>query len=447
MRKHILIVLGLIVLVFIAGAVYVGWPDTAKLPIAAVQGARPEITDPRIQTIPTVEVADVVGWKQGEAPTPGAGLAVKAFAEGLDHPRWLYRLPNGDVLVAETNSPPREGGGIKGWVMKHLLGKAGAGVPSANRITLLRDSNGDGVADQRSVFMTSLNSPTGMALFQGQLYVANTDSLVRVPYVDGATRITAKPELVVKLNGGGNHWARTLLPAPDGRTLYVGVGSSSNIAENGMDAERYRANILQVWPKEKTFRIYAAGLRNPQGMAINPRTGRLWTVVNERDMLGSDLAPDYLTQVEFGDHFGWPWYYWGGYPDSRVEPENPALQQYAKRPDYALGPHVAALGLTFAADAKLGARYATGAFVGEHGSWNRKPVSGYKVVFVPFAATGFPIPGAKPVDVLGGFLDAEGDARGRPVGVITDTAGALLVADDVGNRIWRVTPATATASR
>ena len=447
MRKHILIVLGIIVLVVIAGIVYVAWPDTAKLPIAAVQGVRPDISDPRIQTIPTVGVADVVGWKDGETPIPAAGLAVKAFAGGLDHPRWLYRLPNGDVLVAETNSPPRQNGGLQGWVMKHLLGKAGAGGASANRITLLRDTDGDGVADRRSVFMTGLNSPTGMALFDGQLYVANTDALVRVRYVDGATSIAAKPELVVKLNGGGNHWARTLIPAPDGKTLYVGVGSSSNIADNGLAAERYRANILQVWPKEKTFRIYAAGLRNPQGMAINPVTGRLWTVVNERDMLGSDLAPDYLTQVEFGDHFGWPWYYWGGYPDSRVEPANPALQQYSKRPDYAMGPHVAALGLTFATDAKLGPRFATGAFVGEHGSWNRKPVSGYRVVFVPFAASGFPMPNAKPVDVLTGFLDAKGDARGRPVGVITDKAGALLVADDVGGKVWRVGPAVRTAAR
>ena len=440
MRKHILIVLGLIILVVVAGTVYVGWPDTAELPIAQVQGVRPTITEPRIQTIPTVKVADVVGWQNGATPAVADGLAVGAFATGLDHPRWLYRLPNGDVLVAETNSPPRKGGGIQGWVMKQLLGKAGAGVPSANRITLLRDSNGDGVADQRSVFMTGLNSPTGMALMDGQLYVANTDALVRVPYTDGATRITATPETVVKLNGGGNHWARTLIPAPDGRTLYVGVGSSSNIAENGLDAEKYRANILQVWPKEKTFRIYAAGLRNPQGMAINPVTGQLWTVVNERDMLGSDLAPDYLTQVEFGDQFGWPWYYWGGYPDTRVEPANPALQQYSKRPDFAMGPHVAALGLAFSDQVKLGGRYASGAFVAEHGSWNRKPVSGYKVVFVPFAANGFPAVGTKPVDVLTGFLDADGKARGRPVAVIGDTGGAMLVADDVGNTIWRVVP-------
>ena len=447
MRKHILRVLALILVVGIAGVVYVAWPDTAKLPIAQVQGSRPAITDPRIQTIPTVAVADVVGWQNGAMPLPAAGLKVQAFATGLDHPRWLYRLPNGDVLVAETNSPPRKGGGIQGWVMKHLLGKAGAGGVSPNRIVLLRDTNGDGIADQRSVFMTGLNSPTGMTLMQGQLYIANTDALVRVPYTEGATSISEKPELVVKLNGGGNHWARTVIPAPDGKTLYVGVGSASNIAENGLDAERYRANILQVWPKEKTFRIYAAGLRNPQGMAINPANGQLWTVVNERDMLGSDLAPDYLTQVEFGDHFGWPWYYWGGYPDSRVEPKNEPLQQYSKRPDYAMGPHVAALGLTFTGDVKLGGRFGGGAFVGEHGSWNRKPVSGYKVVYVPFAAGGFPVPGAKPIDVLSGFLDKDGKAQGRPVGVIGDKTGALLVADDVGNVVWRVTAAAATGTR
>ncbi|HVF94833.1 MAG TPA: sorbosone dehydrogenase family protein [Sphingomonas sp.] len=446
MRRHILIVLGLIILVVVAGAIYVGWPDRAKVPIEQVTGRRPLITQPRIQTIPTVKVADVVGWRGGAMPTPAAGLKVQPFATDLEHPRWLYRLPNGDVLVAETNSPPREGGGVQGFVMKLLMGKAGAGVPSANRITLLRDTNGDGTADQRSVFMTGLNSPTGMTLMGGMLYVANTDAVVRVPYTEGMTKVTARPELVVKLNGGGNHWARTLIANTDGKTLLVGVGSASNIAEKGMAAERFRANILQVWPKEKTFRVYAAGLRNPQGMAINPQNNQLWTVVNERDMLGSDLAPDYLTQVEFGDNFGWPWYYWGGYPDTRVEDENPALQQYSKRPDYALGPHVAALGLAFSGDAKLGARFATGAFVGEHGSWNRKPVSGYKVVFIPFAASGFPVPGAKPVDVLTGFLDKEGKAQGRPVGVITDKAGALLVADDVGNRIWRVSASAPTAA-
>ena len=447
MLKHVLRVVAILVLLAIGAVVYLAWPDTARLDISAVQGSRPTISAPREQTLPTIKVADVVGWQGGQMPTPAAGLAVRPFATGLDHPRWLYRLPNGDVLVAESNSPPRKGGGIQGWVMGLLMGKAGAGVPSANRITLLRDANGDGVAEVKTAFMTGLNSPFGMALIGDQLYIGNTDTVVRVPYTPGATRITARPELIVKLPGGGNHWARNLLPAPDGKHLFVSVGSSSNIADNGIEAEQYRANILEVAPDTKTLRIYAAGLRNPNGMAINPATRQLWAVVNERDMLGSDLAPDYLTQVEFGDHFGWPWYYWGGYPDTRVKPENPALQEYAKRPDYAMGPHVAALGLAFTDQVKLGGRWTSGAFVGEHGSWNRKPVSGYKVVYVPFAGSGFPVPKAKPVDVLTGFLDADGRARGRPVGVIGDAKGALLVADDVGNAVWRVTPAQRTAAR
>ncbi len=446
MRKHVFIVLGILVLLGIGAFIYLARPDQAQLALNDVAGQRPRITAPREQLIPTVKVAEVVGWRGGAMPTPAAGLAVQPFATGLDHPRWLYRLPNGDVLVAESNSPPREGGGIKAWVMKVLMGRAGAGVPSANRITLLRDADGDGRAEQRTTFMTGLNSPHGMALMGGQLYIGNTDALVRVPYADGQTRITAKPELVVKLNGGGNHWARNVIAAPDGRSLFVAVGSASNIAEKGMEAERYRANILQVWP-DKNWRIYAAGLRNANGMAVNPRSGQLWTVVNERDQLGSDLAPDYLTGVSFGDHFGWPWYYWGGYPDTRVEPANPQLQEYSKRPDYALGPHVAALGLTFADEARLGQRFADGAFIGEHGSWNRTPVSGYKVVYVPFGPNGFPVRGAKPVDVLGGFLDADGDAQGRPVGVIADRTGALLVADDVGNVIWQVKPAGRVAAR
>jgi glucose/arabinose dehydrogenase len=419
---------------------YLAWPDQAKLPIEAVQGVRPNISAPRVQTLPTVKIAEPVGWGQAK-PTPAAGLQVQPFASGLDHPRWLYRLPNGDVLVAESNSPPRPKRGITDVVMGWLLGRAGAGTPSANRITLLRDADGDGVAEIKQPFMTGLNSPFGMTLHKGQLYVANTDALVRVPYRDGQTRIDAKPELVVKLNGGGNHWTRDVVASADGETLFVTVGSASNIAEKGFEAERYRANLLQVWPADKNWRVYGDGLRNPVGIAINPVTRQPWVVVNERDMLGSDLAPDYLTQVELGDHFGWPWYYWGGYPDTRVEPKNPALQQYSKRPDYALGPHVAALGLTFAGDVRLGDRFASGAFIGEHGSWNRKPVSGYKVVFVPFGSNGYPVAGAKPVDVLTGFLDREGRAQGRPVGVIGDRSGAMLVADDVGNVIWRVSPA------
>ncbi len=438
MRKHILIVLAIFVAIGAGALYYLTRPDVARLPNEAVMGVRPNISAPREQTFPTIGIADVVGWHNGAKPTPAPGLQVAAFASGLDHPRWLYRLPNGDILVAETNSPPRKGGGITGWVMGLLMGKAGAGVPSANRITLLRDADGDGVAETKTAFLTGLNSPFGMALVGDQLYIANTDALVRFPYTTGATRITAKPEVVTTLPGGGNHWARNVVANPAGRTLFVSVGSASNIAENGMDVEKGRAGIFEVFPDTKYKRIYATGLRNPVGMAFEPRSGRLWTVVNERDMLGSDVPPDYMAAIDLGDNFGWPWYYWGGYPDKRVEPSNPGLQEYSKRPDYALGAHSASLGLWFAGDAKLGARFQNGAFVGQHGSWNREPPAGYKVLYVPFGGNGFPDPRAKPIDVLTGFLDAEGKAQGRPVGVATDRTGALLVADDVGNVIWRV---------
>ena len=447
MRKHILAVLGLIVLVLLGFAYWLSRPDVARLDIAQVQGPRPTITPPREEAWPTIGVAKAVGWPKGAKPTAASGLTVAAFATGLEHPRWLYRLPNGDVLVAETNSPPRDVGGVTGLVMGYLMKRGGAAVPSPNRITLLRDSNGDGVADVKTTFMTGLNSPLGMALVGDTLYIANTDALVRVPYTEGTTSISAKPETVVRYPGGGNHWARGLLAAPDGRTLYVSVGSSTNIAEDGLDKEVNRAAILQVDPVGKTFRVFGAGLRNPQGMAFEPKSGRLWTVVNERDMLGSDLAPDYLTSVQLGDFFGWPYSYWGGYVDKRVQPERPDLLEYSKRPNYALGPHVAALGLSFATDAKLGSNFANGAFIGEHGSWNRQPVSGYHVVYVPFGDNGFPLPKAKPVEVLGGFLNAQGEAQGRPVGVITDASGALLVADDVGNVVWRVSAPAQTAAR
>lgn len=438
MRKHILIILAIAVVLGGGALWWVLQPDPARLPITAVQGERPKISPPRAQTIPTIAVADAVGWKNGATPVAAAGLQVAAFASGLEHPRWLYRLPNGDILVAETNSPPRDAKGIEGMVMGYLMKKGGAGVASPNRITLLRDTNGDGVAEARTVLIGGLNSPTGMALMGGYLYVADTDALLRFPFTPGQTKIDAKPEKVIALSGGGNHWARTLLADPAGQYLYVGVGSATNIAEKGIKAEKFRANILQVDVKAKTFRVYGAGLRNPQGMAFEPKSGALWVAVNERDMLGSDIVPDYITRVGIGDNFGWPWFYWGGHQDDRVQPENPALQEYSKRPDFAMGPHVAALGLAFANDAKLGAKFANGAFVGEHGSWNRVPVSGYKVVYVPFGDRGFPVKGTKPVDVLTGFLNAKGEAQGRPVGVITDATGALLVADDVGNTIWRV---------
>ena len=442
MTKHIVRVLLIVVVIAAAVLFYLSRPDKARLSVDAVSGKLPTIGKPRNQLIPTFDEAKAVGWPAGAKPTAAAGLQVAAFAAGLDHPRWLYVLPNGDVLVAETNGPPSSGGGIKGMVARHVMNRAGAGVPSANRITLLRDANHDGVAESRTVLVSGLNSPFGMALMGGYLYVGDTDALVRFPFTPGQTKITVKPEKVVDLPHGGMHWTRNVLAAPDGKSLFVTVGSSTNIGENGMEAEDHRAAILQVFPDTKTERIYATGMRNPNGLAFEPQSGRLWAAVNERDMMGSDLAPDYISAIELGDNFGWPWYYWGGYPDKRVEPDNPELQQYSKRPDFAMGPHVAALGLTFAKGAMLGAKFANGAFVGEHGSWNRKPPSGYKVVYVPFAANGFPVNGAKPVDVLTGFLSADGDtAYGRPVGVAIGADGGLLVADDVGNTVWRVSAA------
>jgi glucose/arabinose dehydrogenase len=458
MLKRILITLAVLLIVLAALAFWATRPDIAKLSEQAVTGQIPQLGETRPEEVPTVRIAKPIPWGS-DKPVAAQGLKVAAFADKLEHPRWLYRLPNGDVLVAETNSPPRNGGGITGWVMGILLGQAGAGVASPNRITLLRDTDGDGVADQRSTLLADLNSPTGMALVGDWLYVANTDALVRYPFKTGATRITAKPEKIIDLAGGGNHWARNVVASADGKSLFVSVGSASNIAENGLDAEgpiytaetpfqiakdakaaqRSRAAILEVFPETKTARVYAWGLRNPNGMAFEPKTGTLWTVVNERDMLGSDMPPDYLTQVEFGTFYGWPWNYWGGYVDKRVTPERDDLREYTKRPDFALGAHVAPLGLSFASDAKLGANYGSGAFIGLHGSWNREPASGYKVVYVPFGANGYPAKGAKPVDLLTGFLGKDGKTtRGRPVGVITDATGALLVADDVGNVIWRV---------
>lgn len=440
MRKF-LIVLLVLALVALGAFWWLSRPDIARLAANDVAGRFPKLSSPRQETIPTINVAKAIGWPQGARPSAAAGLTVNAFARDLDHPRWLYRLPNGDVLVAESNSPPREGGGIAGWVMKTLMKRAGAGVPSANRITLLRDADGDGVAESRSALLTAANgldSPLGMVVLGDTLYVANHNAVVSFPFKLGQTRIAAKARKVVDLPGGGNHWTRDLIAGPDGDTLYVSVGSASNIAENGLDAEKNRAAILEVDPRTRQRRVFATGLRNPVGLALHPTNKRLWTVVNERDMLGSDMPPDYLTQVDIGAFYGWPWSYWGGYVDKRVRPERPDLLEYTARPDFALGAHVAPLGLAFAQDVRLGANYASGAFIGLHGSWNRSPVTGYKVVYVPFGAKGLPVKGAKPLDVLTGFLDGEGNAQGRPAGVSADRTGALLVADDVGNVIWRV---------
>ena len=431
MRVKILILVGLLALVVGGFWFLFGRADVARLSVDAVSGAKPKITDARKQTIPTIRIAKAVGWPGDAKPVAAPGLSLTQFAGKLDHPRWLYELPNGDVLVAESNKPPTAPEGITDVVMGWLMNRAGAGVPSANRITLLRDTNADGVADVRSVFLKGLNSPFGMALVGDRLFIGNHDAVVSFPYVPGQTAITAKPTEIVKLPGGGNHWSKNIVASEDGRLLYVAVGSASNIGERGMEAEDHRANILEVSIEAKTMRIFASGLRNPVGMAWEPISKALWTAVNERDMLGSDLAPDYMTRVEFGGFYGWPYTYWGGYEDKRVEPR-PDLLQYTKRPDYALGPHTASLGLTFGS---LGG-FQNGMFVGQHGSWNRVPVSGYKVVFVPFGANGYPNGPMR--DVLTGFLDNDGKAQGRPVGVIVDKAGGLLVADDVGNRIWRV---------
>lgn len=434
-RKIRLGVLAAFLFAVIAGTwIYLSGGE-AQLSVGAVTGPKPQITRPRSRVIPTVNLAKAVGWPAGAKPTPASGLTVKAFAANLDHPRWMLVLPNGDVLVAETNGPPREGGGIRGWVMGLVMGRVGADVPSANRITLLRDADGDGVAEQRFVLLKGLNSPFGMALVGDHLYVGNHDALVRFPFKVGETQITAPPQKILSLPGGG-HWTRNVVANADGSKLYVAIGSDSNIAENGIEAEANRANIIEVDTKTHDYRIYAGGLRNPVGMAWEPVTRMLWTVVNERDNLGGDLVPDYLTAVQFGGFYGWPYYYWGGYTDTRVEEPERDMRQYTVRPDYALGPHVAALGLSFSDGAALGPRFADGAFIGLHGSWNRKPLSGYKVVYVPFKKGR---PAGKPIDVLTGFLDKDEQAQGRPVGVSIDNKGALLVADDVGNRIWRVT--------
>jgi glucose/arabinose dehydrogenase len=375
-------------------------------------------------------------------PTPMAGLAVTALATGLDHPRWVYVLPNGDVLVAESNAPPKpeDGQGIKGWFMKKIMGRAGAGAPTANRITLLRDTDGDGKAESRSVFLENLNSPFGMVLVGNDFYVANTDAVVRFPYQPGQTSITAAPTKLVDLPAGpiNHHWTKNIIANADGSKLYVTVGSNSNVGERGMEAEAGRAAIWEVDAKTGQHRVFASGLRNPNGMGWAPETGALWTVVNERDEIGSDLVPDYLTSVREGVFYGWPYSYYGSHVDDRVRPPRPDLVAKAVSPDYALGSHVAPLGMVFSEGKALPPALAAGVFVGEHGSWNRVPHSGYKVVFVPFQNG---LPAGLPLDVLTGFLSPEGHAYGRPVGVAMDKRGALLVADDVGNAVWRVSGA------
>lgn len=413
--------------------------DKSTLPQGADIGPQPELKAPNKTLIPTVNIAKATGWPAGVMPTAAAGLAVNAFATALDHPRWVYVLPNGDVLVAESNAPAKpDAGGIRNWIQSKVMARAGAGVPSANRITLLRDADGDGVAELKTVFLKNLHSPFGMALVGDTLYVANADAIVRFNYKEGATEITEAAQPVAPLPAGLNHhWTKNIIASQDGKKLYATVGSNSNVAENGMEAEKNRATILEVDLANGATRVFASGLRNPNGMAWNPQTGALWTVVNERDEIGSDLVPDYLTSVKEGGFYGWPYSYYGKNIDARVKPQRPDLVDKAIVPDYALGAHVAALGLTFYEGALLPAQYRNGAIIGNHGSWNRKPRSGYNVVFIPFRDG---MPNGKPVDILSDFVNKDGEAQGRPVGVAVDKKGAVLVADDVGNVIWRVVP-------
>ncbi len=420
--------------------------DTAT--VAQSYGPSPKLPPPEHSWFPTVDIASASRWPDGAKPVAANGMRVTAFATGLSHPRTVYTLPNGDVLVAESNAPPKpdDGKGIKGFFFKQAQKWAGAGVPSANRITLLRDADGDGTAETRSVFLSGLNSPFGMVLVGEDFYVANSDAIVKFPYHEGDTRITAPGVKLADLPAGtiNHHWTKDLTASPDGTKLYATVGSNSNVGENGVEAEKDRAAVLEVDRNSGKWRVFASGLRNPNGPAFHPTSGELWVVVNERDELGNDLVPDYMTSVKDGAFYGWPYSYYGDHVDTRVTPQRPDLVQKAIAPDYALGAHTASLGLVFNDGKLFPGEMKDGAFIGQHGSWNRKPRAGYKVIFVPFKDGK---PAGAPQDVLTGFLNDKGDAQGRPVGVRLDRQGALLVADDVGNTIWRVTPITTSAAR
>jgi glucose/arabinose dehydrogenase len=423
--------------------------DSPALPVEAGMGPNPRLPAPEKNLVPTVNIAPAKGWPSGVKPSAPQGFTVSAYASGLDHPRWLYVLPNGDVLVAESDAPakPDDKKGVKDFVMKEVMKKAGSGRrPSANRITLLRGLTADGSAAMKTVFMKNLNSPFGMALVGNHFYVADTYAILRFPYKEGQTEITEPGVKVVDLPAGSinHHWTKNILASPDGKFLYATVGSNSNIGENGLDQEESRASILQVDLSTGKSRVYASGLRNPNGMDWQPQSGRLWTAVNERDELGNDLVPDYMTSVTEGGFYGWPYSYYGQHVDERVKEKRPDLVAKAIVPDYALGSHTAPLGLVFYDGKQFPVEYVGGAFIGLHGSWNRKPLSGYKVVFVPFAGGK---PSGLPKDFLTGFLSNEGEAYGRPVGVAVDKAGALLVADDVGNIVWRVAPKVASRSK
>ncbi|CAA2107322.1 hypothetical protein MBUL_04104 [Methylobacterium bullatum] len=447
MRNRSKLGLAALAVVLLGGAAFlrfVVYPEKASLAASAGEGANPTLPAPNPTLMPTVNIARVARWENGAKPKAAAGLQVAAYADGFEHPRWMYLLPNGDVLVAEANKPKTDdpSTGIADWVADKVKSMAGAGVPSPDRIVLLRDTNGDGIAEERHIFLTGLHSPFGMALVGGDLYVANADALVKVPYAKGQTEITAKPETVVALPSGINHhWTKNVIASPDGTKLFVTVGSNSNVGENGLDKEVGRAAIWEYTIATKQMREFATGLRNPNGLAFEPTGGALWTAVNERDEIGSDLVPDYVTSVREGGFYGWPYSYWGKHVDERVSPQKPDLVAKAIAPDYAVGTHTASLGIAFSNGSALPEAWTSGLFVAQHGSWNRRPKSGYKVIYVPFKDGK---PTGQPIEALTGFLDADEKAQGRPVGVILDKTGALLVSDDVGKVIWRVSGSTGT---
>ena len=427
------------ILVILAGLLFwITRGDTAELGMAEVSGDDPVLEEPNAESIPTVNIAKPIGWNDGELPTAAEGLMVTRFAEGLEHPRVMHRLSNGDVLVTLTRGPKSDGGGIAAWIADLLMSRAGAGGDSANELVLLRDVDGDGAAEERFVLTNSLRSPSGIAYRDGKLFIANHDALVSFDYAEGDTKISSDATKLMDLPPGGGHWMRNIELNADGTKLYVAVGSVSNIGEQGMEVEKGRAAIHEYNLETGKSRLFASGLRNPNGLDYNPWSGELWTTVNERDMLGSDLVPDYLTNVPLGSNYGWPWYYYGDTEDRRVKTDIPAaLPSYVRRPEYALGPHVAALGFRFTKEGHLmGEKFGQGAFIARHGSWNRKPASGYDVVYVAFDERGNPQ--GKPIAVLSDFLTGEGTTRGRPTWIEWASDGALLITDDTAGIIWRV---------
>lgn len=446
--RKFLIFLSLAVLAIVA---FIAWSmlgEGSDRPIADSMGPAPVLAEPDEQGLPSVSLPKPSGWAEGHKPSAANGLVVTRFAERLDHPRTMLTLPNGDVLVTETNSPPRASG-FENWVMKQLMGRVGAGGASPNRIVLLRDADANGTAEQRFVLREAdMASPSGMAFGAGKLFVANHNAVLAFDFEPGATRLGGKPEKLMALPPGGNHWMRNLALSKDGKDLFVAVGSASNIAEYGNEKEQGRAAIWEIDLASGDKRQFAAGLRNPNGMAWNPSTGELWATVQERDMLGPDLVPDYLTNVPVGAHYGWPWLYWKDVYDDRVDNPMPEyLAEYVRKPEYALGAHVSALGLLFSTGSnRMGERFANGAFVARHGSWNRRPPSGYDVIFIPFDERGNPK--GKALTVLAGFLAADrGTTHGRPTWLAWDATGALLVSDDTAGIIWRVEAPGAALSR